>query len=244
MKTLILKKKNAIAKKHGKPCADPENSVGCVCVCVCVCGGGGVLPSMDLLSREPIGPERKPIYPLVIFQRESGHPHPNTLRIRLETIDSRDFVMIILASILALCLYIRAGGQLGLRGVGGSHFFFIRRLGPSIYRTPPKNISSTPKTIWIFSNPKNTPPPPFCTLTLRKDLKMHRNDPPKYSPIWWWIPQKYPQISIPKNIHFSENPRKYWNSKFWTPKNWPEPTPPPPPPPLGVWVEGRLKYMN
>ena len=118
----------------------------CVCVCVCV-WGGGVLPSMDLLSREPIGPERKPIYPLVIFQRESGHPHPNTLRIRLETIDSRDFVMIILASILALCLYIRAGGQLGLRGVGGSHFFFIRRLGPSIYRTPPKNISSTPKTI-------------------------------------------------------------------------------------------------
>ena len=35
-------------------------------------------------------------------------------------------------------------------------------------------------------------------------------------------PQKYPQnLHTPKNIYFSENPKKYWNSKFWTPKNDP-----------------------
>ena len=33
---------------------------------------------------------------------------------------------------------------------------------------------------------------------------------------------KYPQnLHTPKNIYFSENPKKYWNLKFWTPKNYP-----------------------
>ena len=40
----------------------------------------------------------------------------------------------------------------GLPGVGGgrgySHFFFIRRLGSSIYPSPPKNIKN-------FKHPKN-----------------------------------------------------------------------------------------
>ena len=32
-------------------------------------------------------------------------------------------------------------------------------------------------------------------------------------------PQKYPQnLHTPKNIYISENPKKYWNSKFWTQK--------------------------
>ena len=35
-------------------------------------------------------------------------------------------------------------------------------------------------------------------------------------------PKKYPQnLNAPKNIHFSENPKKYWNSEFWTQKNGP-----------------------
>ena len=34
-------------------------------------------------------------------------------------------------------------------------------------------------------------------------------------------PKNIHKILIPKNIHFSENPKKYWNSKFWTPKNDP-----------------------
>ena len=52
-------------------------------------------------------------------------------------------------------------------------------------------------------------------------------------------PQKIHKIFIPpKNINFSENPKKYWNSEFWTPKNGPSlrmcenirVSPPPPPP--------------
>ena len=69
--------------------------------------------------------------------------------------------------------------QYGLRTVCslvGEGAFSIRRLGPSFYRSPPKisGISSTPKNIWNFSNPQKYPP--FYTLTLRKDPKMHRND--------------------------------------------------------------------
>ena len=32
--------------------------------------------------------------------------------------------------------------------------------------------------------------------------------------------KKYPQnLHTPRNIQFSETPKKYWNSKFWTQKN-------------------------
>ena len=35
-------------------------------------------------------------------------------------------------------------------------------------------------------------------------------------------PKKYPQnLYTQKHIDFSENPKKYWNSLFWTPKNDP-----------------------
>ena len=59
---------------------------------------------------------------------------------------------------------------------------------------------------------------------------------PKYSPILWWPQKKYPQNPYtPKNIYFSENPKKY--SKFWTQKIGPSlrmygniRAPPPPPP--------------
>ena len=47
---------------------------------------------------------------------------------------------------------------------------------------------------------------------------MHRNDP--YIAQFCDNPRKYPQnLHTQKNIHFSENPKKYQNSKFWTPKN-------------------------
>ena len=54
-----------------------------------------------------------------------------------------------------------------------------------------------------------------------------------------------------KNIHFSENPQKYWNSEIWTPKNSPNlhmceniRVPPPPPPvetPCGGGVGEELR---
>ena len=127
-------------------------------------------------------------------------------------------------------------------GGGYSHFFFIRRLGPSIYHSPQKNIRNfkhAKKIFEILATQKN---PPFCNLTLRKDPKMHRNDP-KYSPILWWPPKKYPQnLYTPKKFIFLKTPKKYWNSKILTPKNdpslrmneiseYPPPLLAPPPPP-------------
>ena len=61
-------------------------------------------------------------------------------------------------------------------------FFLIRRLGPSIYRSPQKIIRNFkhPKKIFeILVTPKNIP---ILYLDLKKDPKLHRNDP-QSSPI-------------------------------------------------------------
>ena len=62
-------------------------------------------------------------------------------------------------------------------GGGGGTLIFSAYVGsdPASALHPQKisGISSTPKNIWNFSNPKKYPQ--FCTLPLRKDLKMHRN---------------------------------------------------------------------
>ena len=65
----------------------------------------------------------------------------------------------------------------GLSPGGYSNFSCIRRLGPSIYRSPQKisEISSTPKKYLKFLQPKKISR--FCILTLRKDPKIHRNTP-------------------------------------------------------------------
>ena len=59
----------------------------------------------------------------------------------------------------------------------------------------------------------------------------------KYSQIFWWPQKISTKFSYPQNIYFSENPKKYRNSKLCTQKKWTEPTyvwkyqstPPPPP---------------
>ena len=64
-------------------------------------------------------------------------------------------------------------------------------------------------------------------------------------------PKKYTQnFHTPKNIHFSENPKKYWNSEIWPPKKWSEPTyvwkylsTPPPPPPPGYGLVWHLMHL-
>ena len=65
---------------------------------------------------------------------------------------------------LCCCLMVKSQG-----GGGVSHISFIHRLGPSIYRSPPKNIRDfkhPQKIKFIESNPKYssifvmTPPPP------------------------------------------------------------------------------------
>ena len=65
---------------------------------------------------------------------------------------------------------------------GYPNFFRIHRLGPIIYRSPPKNIRNFkhPKKIFeILATPKNIP---ILYLDLKKDPKLHRNDP-QTSPI-------------------------------------------------------------
>ena len=50
-------------------------------------------------------------------------------------------------------------------------FFLISRLGSSLYRSPQKyqEFRAPPKTFEILATQNNISPPPFCTLTLRKD---------------------------------------------------------------------------
>ena len=80
---------------------------------------------------------------------------------------------------------------------GYSNFFHIRRLGPSIYCSPPKNIR-------IFKHPPKISQ--FCTLTLKKDPKTHRNDPQTSQ--FCDDPKKniHKNLHTQKNIHFSQNP--------------------------------------
>ena len=91
--------------------------------------------------------------------------------------------------------------------------FYIRRLGPSIYPYPPKNIrfSSAPKKYLKFLQPKKISR--FCIFTLRKDPKIHRKNPLKLVQFG----------DDPKKISTKFSyPKKY--SFFWTPKKWYRPT--------------------
>ena len=94
-------------------------------------------------------------------------------------------------------------------GGGGTLIFFrIRRLGPSIYRSPQKNIRNFkhPKKIFeILTTQKNIP---ILYLDLKKDPKLHRNDLKLAQ--FCDEPQKIStKSSYPKKIYFSENPKKY-----------------------------------
>ena len=85
--------------------------------------------------------------------------------------------------------------------------------GPSIYCSPQKisGISSTPKNIWNFGNPKKYPR--FLKLTLKKALKCIKMTT-KRSPILW-CPQR--------NIHKIFIPQKILKFKILNLKKWPEP---------------------
>ena len=98
---------------------------------------------------------------------------------------------------MAAHLWMFAGlrSMLWSQGRGYSHFFFIRRLGPSIYPSPKKNIRNfkqPKKNIWNFSNPKKYPH--SVQWPQEKTLKCIEITP-KYRPISW-TPKKYPQ-----NLH-------------------------------------------
>ena len=108
-------------------------------------------------------------------------------------------------------------------GGGYSDFFFIRRLGPSIYRSPPKNIWNFKHPQKIFEILATQKISPFCTFTLRKDPKLHRNYP-KYSPILWWPPKKIHKIFTPQKIFIFWKSKKILKFKILNPKKWSEPT--------------------
>ena len=117
-------------------------------------------------------------------------------------------------------------------------FFFIRRLGPSIYCLPPKyigNISQTPKIICNFGLPKIISP--SCTLTLRKPLKSLKciEMTSKTSSILLWYIHKIfipPKIMIflkpPKNIKIQDfEPPKMVPAYVYIWKSQPHPPSPP-----------------
>ena len=85
--------------------------------------------------------------------------------------------------IMRCFIIIISGGSRG--GSGGSpspqggtlNFSTYVGSGPSIYPSPPKNIRNfkhPQKILEILATQKISP---FCTMTLRKDPKMHRNNP-------------------------------------------------------------------
>ena len=62
-------------------------------------------------------------------------------------------------------------------GEGYSHFFFIRRLGPSFYHSPQnkyQEFQAPQKILEILATQKISP---ILYVDLKKDPKMHRNDP-------------------------------------------------------------------
>ena len=108
---------------------------------------------------------------------------------------------------------------------GDTLFFCIRRLGPSIYHSPPKHIKNFkhPKKIFeILATQKNIPQ--SVHWPNEKTLKCIEMTP-KYSP--FLMTQKNIQINFhtPKNIIFFKTPppppKKNWNSTTWTQKNDP-----------------------
>ena len=77
----------------------------------------------------------------------------------------------------------RGWGRGYSQGGGGTLIFFrIRRLGPSIYRSPPKNIRNFKHPQKIFEILATQKSISFLYLDLKKVPKLHRNDP-QTSPI-------------------------------------------------------------
>ena len=98
-------------------------------------------------------------------------------------------------------------------GGGYSHFFFIRRIGPSIYRLPQKkigNIKRPKKYLKYFCHAKISS---FCSFSLRKDPQ-YIEKTPKTSPICR-DPKKYPQnLHTPKIFIFLKPPKNNVIQKF------------------------------
>ena len=128
-------------------------------------------------------------------------------------------------------------------GGGYSHFFFIRRIGPSIYRLPPKkigNIKHPKKIFYFFATQKYSL---SVHLPLEKTLK-YIEKTPKTSPILSWPLKNILKSSYPQNIHFLKPPKNNVIEKFKQ-KKCPEPThesndQSTPPPPLWTVIALRL----
>ena len=143
---------------------------------------------------------------------------------------------------MSVCVCVCGGGG------GYSHFFFIRRIGPSIYRLPPKkigNIKHPKKIFYFFATQKYSL---SVHLPLEKTLK-YIEKTPKTSPILSWPLKNILKSSYPQNIHFLKPPKNNVIEKFKQ-KKCPEPThesndqSTPPPPPCGPWSLWGCKFSN
>ena len=84
-------------------------------------------------------------------------------------------------------------------GIGGySHVCFLRRLGPSINRSPPKNnrnFKHSKKNTWNYAPWPQEKTLKFIEVTL------------KYSPVLWWPPKISTQFSYKKIFVFLKTPK-------------------------------------
>ena len=121
---------------------------------------------------------------------------------------------------------------------GYSSFFLIRRLGSSIYRSPPKKYQeyqAPPKNIRSFSNLKISQ---FCTFDLKKTLKCIKMNLKLAQ--FCDDPQKYPQnLHTPQKIFiFLKTPKIIEIQNFEPPKNNPSLREN-----IRVWAQHSLVYI-
>ena len=131
-------------------------------------------------------------------------------------------------------------------GGGGGTLIFSAYVGsdPASTVHPKKyqKFQAPQKNIWNFSNPPKISQ--FCTLTLKKDPKLHRNDPqtspfcddPKKISTKSSYPKKiFIFLKTPKNIEIQNfEPKKMDRAYVYVKRKYQStPTPPHPPPPPG-----------
>ena len=121
-----------------------------------------------------------------------------------------------------LLTQIQMGGGVGGRW-GYSKFFFIRRLEPSTYPSPPKNIRNfkhPKKTFEIFATKKKPLSVPWPQEKILKCIEMT----PKYGPILWLPSKKYPQNIHTQKLFIFLKAQKILKLKISDPQKWTEHT--------------------
>ena len=101
------------------------------------------------------------------------HSQLSTILVQLRSSHKKNFRGVVIKS---LALYRKAWSPRG-RGVHSCFFLYLGRPQHLPFTPKISRISRIQNNIWSFTNSTKYMYPPYCTLTLRKDPNMHRNDP-------------------------------------------------------------------